>query len=65
MLAHFHYINKGERPFQDALHPWKLKNLARDAQLTDEQTHFIKYTAETANQKGERFHDISRHVIKA
>lgn len=51
-MGHFHYINKGECPFQDAVSPSKLKSLQKDADLTDEQTELVKDMAQYAKENG-------------
>jgi hypothetical protein len=52
MLAHWHYVNKGSRPFHSVLTPEGLKEVKATAQLTDEQTSFISRSARAVRQKG-------------
>jgi hypothetical protein len=52
MLAHWHYVNKGSRPFQGALTPQGLKEVQATAQLTNEQALFVARSARAVRQKG-------------
>jgi hypothetical protein len=45
MLAHYHYLNKGVLPFRLSLDGEGRKELARIAELTEEQIGFIRKTA--------------------
>lgn len=45
MLAHFHYINKGEKPFLDALNPRKLQFFVTEVGMTQHQANFVRDTA--------------------
>jgi len=52
MLAHFHLINKGKRPFNLAMDPAGVKELAT-AELNDEQVKFVKETAIMVKERSE------------
>jgi hypothetical protein len=56
LLAHFHYINKGELPFRLALQSQRLEDLEKAADLTPGQSRLVKETAEIADARGERSH---------
>lgn len=45
MLAHWHYILKGLKPFQDAIDPLKLEGITHRANLKPEQVQLVKATA--------------------
>lgn len=46
MLAHYHYINKNDKPFEDALNSLKYKYLKEEAELSETQADFILRTAQ-------------------
>jgi hypothetical protein len=52
ILAHWHHINKGSRPFQDALTSKGLGKVQDLAQLTSEQAKFIEKSAHEVWLKG-------------
>lgn len=45
MLAHFHYINKGEKPFTEALDARKLQIIEMEVGMTQQQANFVRDTA--------------------
>lgn len=49
LLGHFHYCNKGYRPFTL---DWDAANTVSMAELTDDQVRFIKETAGHVKQNG-------------
>jgi len=51
MLAHFHLINKGKHPFNLAINPTGIKELASAAELNEEQVKFVKETAIMVNER--------------
>jgi hypothetical protein len=51
MLAHFHLINKGKRPFNLAMDSAGIKELASAAELNEEQVNFVKQTAVMVNER--------------
>ncbi|KAK4205563.1 hypothetical protein QBC40DRAFT_162526 [Triangularia verruculosa] len=52
MLAHFHYINRGVLPFSLPLHTKEgRKDLAKAADLTEEQVDFVRATAEMVRDR--------------
>ncbi|PVH87639.1 hypothetical protein DL98DRAFT_251913 [Cadophora sp. DSE1049] len=51
MLAHFHYINKGDLPFKSALTVNGLYEVSRDAGLSPSQSEFVRQTALMVKEK--------------
>ncbi|KAK3114204.1 hypothetical protein LTR53_007704 [Teratosphaeriaceae sp. CCFEE 6253] len=60
MLAHFHYCNKGSRPFDM---DWTDVRNTSFARLDKEQAMFLKETNEDVAAKGERFRYVRDHRL--
>ncbi|PMB68509.1 hypothetical protein BM221_005088 [Beauveria bassiana] len=54
MLAHWHYVDKGLKPFQMALTSEGLKEVAKRANLNPEQTDLVRTTATWIRDQGKR-----------
>lgn len=52
MLAHFHYVNKGKHPFAMALNESGLREVTDSANLSVEQTEFVRESAHLAQSRG-------------
>ncbi|KAH9883308.1 hypothetical protein F4778DRAFT_802686 [Xylariomycetidae sp. FL2044] len=50
ILAHFHYVCKGQRPFSTDF-DWNSPEMKRMAQVDDEQIHFLKQYQSLVRQK--------------
>jgi len=58
LLAHFHYINRGDYPFRQALKGWGLKDIKDEAALTDEQAQFVRETALLVEERESRMKTV-------
>lgn len=53
ILAHFHYVNKGCKPFSLADNASGVRELQTAAKLTEEQVEFVRKTAMAVRSRGE------------